>query len=213
MATAKPLRRWSGWRGGRAVLLAAAVLVVAVGCGAAFWSWQSGAAAPAPASAGMAAASQPAASVSPPVIPATVAALTTRRVGDWAVICPADAAGQAGCFVQQQLRDGEKHLVLVWTLRKDASGVHALWEVPADIVQDRGLIVDLGDSKPKGLRFSGCNAQVCAANALLAPDYLRTLEAASSVTAAVSAPGKAEPVRFPLSAKGLSEALGMLSPG
>ena len=78
--------------------------------------------------------------------------------------------------------------MLVWTIRSDAAGVHATWEVPADIAQARGMIVDLGDGKPKGLPFVACTGTSCTAKALLAPDFLRSIEHAAKIVAAVSAP-------------------------
>jgi invasion protein IalB len=138
------------------------------------------------------------------------AALRTQQVGDWAVVCPVSSTDAKDCFLQQQLRTREqKQIVLVWTIRKDSAGVvHAVWEVPADVVHERGMVIDLADGKPKGLAFSNCTAQTCTARAVLASDYVQSIEGAARIDAAVSAPGKAEPVRFALSSVGL--ALGMV---
>jgi invasion protein IalB len=73
------------------------------------------------------------------------------------------------------------------------------------------MVIDLADGKPKGLAFSSCTDQTCTARAVLAPDYLQSIEAAARIDAAVSATGKTDPVRFTLSSAGLSQALGILS--
>ena len=73
------------------------------------------------------------------------------------------------------------------------------------------MVLDIGDGQPKGLQFSVCNKQSCTAKAVLAPDFIRSLQAASRIGAAVSAVGKPEPLRFALSSKGLAEALASLS--
>lgn len=137
--------------------------------------------------------------------------VTVRQVGDWAVVCPAVSAQTKDCFIQQQLRTRDQKIVLVWTIRADAGGVHAVWEVPADIIRERGLIVDLGDGKPKGVPFTACTDKTCTAKALLAPDFIRSIEAATKIVAAVSAPGKDSPIGFGLSSKGFADALGQLS--
>jgi len=138
--------------------------------------------------------------------------LTTRQIGDWAVICPTPTSPVQGCFIQQQLRTrDQKQIVVAWTIRTDAAGVHAVWEVPADVVRERGLVLDLGDGKPKGLPFSGCTKQTCTAKALLAPDFVQSIGSATSIAAAVSAPGRDTPIRFGLSARGFVEALAQLS--
>jgi invasion protein IalB len=142
-------------------------------------------------------------------------ALTTQQIGDWAVVCPSAPAAIKDCFAQQQLRTRDsRQLVVAWTVRRDADGtVHAVWDVPGDVVRERGLVIDLHDGKPKGLPFAACTAQSCTARAVLAPDYLGSIEAAAGIEVAVSASGKTDPVRFQLSSKGLAEALGKLSGG
>jgi len=209
-------------------ILAGLVIAILVVGGIAVWlQWPHAdgsapdvAAAASPASASSeadASASSTAVASAPAVVgPASpLPALSTQQVGDWAVICPSAPAAGKDCFAQQQLRTRDrKQLVLAWTVRRDADGtVHAVWEVPADVVRERGMVIDLHDGKPKGLAFVGCTAQSCTARAVLAPDYLQSIEAAASIEAAVSATNQADPVRFRLSSKGLADALARLAAG
>lgn len=169
-----------------------------------------------------AAAPNPAVTGAPPAAttadagPAAAApAVKAERIGDWFLVCPADGADKAKCVVQQQLRapDG-KQVVMVWTMHTDDKGVvHVLWQMPAGLDVPHGMILDIGDGKPKTVPFSGCDAKSCAVEVQLVPEYLGKIEAAKAISATVQpAATNVRPVRLGLSAKGLGDALARLVP-
>ncbi len=152
----------------------------------------------------------PAAAASPAGVPTNV-----EHIGDWFLLCPADGANKEKCVVQQQLRTPDnKQIVFVWTMHTDDKGlVHVVWQMPGGLDMRHGMLLDIGDGKPKTVPFSSCDSQSCAVAAQLVPEYLGKIEAATTISATVlPAAANAQPVRLGLSAKGLSDALSRLVP-
>lgn len=185
-----------------AFIVAAAVLAA----GAAYFAWQQLAPPAVPDATGASPAAA-AASSQPPA-----PAVSATRIGDWLVLCDPPQADVAGCVLQQTLRSRDSNqIVLVWTIRKDGSGAYRTsFMVPADVDRGKGLVLDLGDGRPRGVPFASCGQQTCEARAVLASDYLQLLQGASRIVVAVVVPSRPQPLVLGLSAAGLADALAKL---
>ena len=137
----------------------------------------------------------------------------TEAIADWLLVCPADAPNSAKCLIQQQLRTKTANqTVLVWTLRKDDKGVvHSVWQAPTGVVLGQGLLIDVGDGKPRRVPFNTCGPNSCIVQAVLTPDYLQTLEAATGVSATIVLVGSDKPLQLQLSSRGLADGLARLA--
>ena len=172
------------------------------------------AAVPAPAPVANAAAPADAGASDAPSSPATADAQQPAKVatiGAWTLLCPPGKTGGQACYLQQLAKSADGNSVmLAWSIRVDDKGVHALWQTPLGVTTSQGLVFDLGDGRPRQLPFSGC-AKSCVVQALFAPDYLASVEAATSIAVALQFGGAAQAARLPLSSAGLAEGLGRLS--
>lgn len=104
--------------------------------------------------------------------------------GDWFLVCAAPPA-ERSCIAQQQITDSSETVFFTWSLQFDAKGVlRSLWQTPADIRTESGFIIDAGDGKPRPVRFSPCDSNGCTVRGVLAPEFLKTLEASPHIVAA-----------------------------
>jgi invasion protein IalB len=148
----------------------------------------------------------------PPAPPAApVAAPTTRTIGLWTLVCPGSNVPRTDCALVQRLTDAEKRPLLVWSITRDTDGtVRAMWQTPTNVNQQRGLVIDAGDGKPRKVPFAACADQYCLVRGILAPTYLTTLAQAARVSVSISdATGK--PATFAFTLTGLAEGLAFLS--
>jgi invasion protein IalB len=197
-----------------AVAIAAAAAVIYVLSGNAAWLLERGSPAPAKpvASAASAASLAPAVAANGASEAPAPPKVTTETFGDWIVACPVGQTDPAACVAQQQLVSSTGAAVLVWSIQRDAGGtLHAVWRVPTGVLLNRGLSIDLGDGKPSAIPFSACDSRSCAARAVIAPDYLQKLEAATQISTTVTVEATGKAFGFHLSAKGLSDALAKLA--
>lgn len=208
-----PPRRhsWLAW------LLSVAMVVVLAACvavGYLLWQQSRPTAATVDAAPAVPAAPAPAAATASQSTAPAAAAPKVEQIKNWFVVCPADAATAIACYIEQQLSAKDsKGVVMAWTVRRDAEGVvHAAWSTPTDVATNRGLTLDIGDGTPRGVPFAGCDAGRCLVQAILAPDYLRKLETANSITAILVPSATGKPVKFGLSSDGFAEALARLAP-
>ncbi len=145
----------------------------------------------------------------PPAAP--VAAPTTRTIGMWTLVCPGSNVPRTDCALVQRLVDAEKRPLLVWSITRDTDGtVRAMWQTPTNVDQQRGLVLDAGDGKPRKVPFAACADQYCLVRGILAPTYLTTLSQAPRVTVAVS-DAAGNPATFAFTPTGLADGLAWLS--
>jgi invasion protein IalB len=118
---------------------------------------------------------------------APVAAPTARTVGSWTLVCPGANVPRADCALVQRLVDADKRPLVVWSVTRDTDGtVRTMWQTPTNVDRQRGLVLDVGDGRPRTVPFAACAEQYCVVRGILAPAYLATLAAAPRVTVAVS---------------------------
>ena len=190
----------------RKLTLAFGAAAVVLAASAVYLAWER----LAPAPAAIVTAAVPAAASAteqPPASPASSA-----KIGDWLVLCGGPQSGGPGCVLQQTLRSRENgRVVLVWTISKDDAGAYRTsFMVPADVDRSKGMVVDIGDGRARGMPFASCGEQTCQARAVFAPDYLQALQRASRITLAVVVPSRPQPLVMGLSSTGLAEALAKL---
>lgn len=136
----------------------------------------------------------------------------SESVGDWFLVC-GEAPERPNCFAQQQIMDASQKVIFTWSLLLDSSGtIRTLWRTPADVESQRGFIIDAGDGKPRPVTFESCDAQGCSVRGVLAPEFVKALEAAPRIVAAYVSSKTGSPVRIALSGRGLSDVLQKLSP-
>ena len=144
----------------------------------------------------------------PPTAP--VATPTARTIGEWSLVCPGSNAPRADCALVQRLVDTDKRPRLVWSVTRDTDGtVRAMWQTPTDVDPKQGLVLDIGDGKPRTVPFAACAEQYCLVRGILAPAYLTTLASVGRATVALSSKtGQATSYAFALT--GLADGLAWL---
>lgn len=155
------------------------------------------------------------AAVATPATPAAPAAATTPKVvreatfGDWRFYCV--EASKPICSIMQQLRVSETGAaVFVWTMVQDGrGGLVGVWQVPETVQLSSGLSLDAGTPQPVVMPFEGCGNGSCRVMGNLTPGFIQTLSDAKTLSASVVLTNQ-QNVKFPLSAKGLKEALAEL---
>jgi invasion protein IalB len=110
----------------------------------------------------------------------------------------------------QRLVDTDKRPRLVWSVTRDTNGtVRAMWQTPTDVDPKQGLVLDIGDGKPRTVPFAACAEQYCLVRGILAPAYLTTLASVGRATVALnSKTGQATSYAFALT--GLADGLAWL---
>lgn len=156
----------------------------------------------------------PAAPAAPPT-PVTPAVAATPKVvreatfGDWRFYCV--EASKPICSIMQQLRVSDTGAaVFVWTIVQDGrGGLVGVWQVPETVQQSAGLSLDAGTPQPVVMPFEGCGNGSCRVMGNLAPGFIQALSDATTLSASVVLTNQ-QNVKFPLSAKGLKDALAEL---
>lgn len=177
-------------------------------------------AAVAPKPAAVAEQAAPASPVTPavpatPSTPATPAAAATPKVvrettfGDWRFYCV--EASKPICSIMQQLRVSDTGAaVFVWTIVQDGrGGLVGVWQVPETVQLSSGLTLDAGTPQPVVMPFEGCGNGSCRVMGNLTPGFIQALSDTATLSASVVLTNQ-QNVKFPLSAKGLKEALAEL---
>ncbi len=139
--------------------------------------------------------------------------LHEETFGDWRYFCVEGVQGLAPvCTALQQLRVAETGAaVFVWRIVQDGrGGLVGIWQVPGTVRLSAGLTLDAGGPKPLVIPFESCGAGSCQVVGNLAPDFIETLSNAKTLSASLVLTNR-ENVKFPLSPKGLREALAALS--
>lgn len=157
----------------------------------------------------------PAAPATPAAPPSTPAAATTPKVvreatfGDWRFYCV--EASKPICSIMQQLRVSDTGAaVFVWTIVQDGrGGLVGVWQVPETVQLSSGLSLDAGTPQPVVMPFEGCGNGSCRVMGNLTPGFIQALSDAPTLSASVVLTNQ-QNVKFPLSAKGLKEALAEL---
>lgn len=155
------------------------------------------------------------ASPATPTTPATPAAVATPKVvreatfGDWRFYCV--EASKPICSIMQQLRVSDTGAaVFVWTMVQDGrGGLVGVWQVPETVQLSSGLSLDAGTPQPVVMPFEGCGNGSCRVMGNLTPGFIQALSDATTLSASVVLTNQ-QNVKFPLSAKGLKEALAEL---
>jgi invasion protein IalB len=165
--------------------------------------------------------SMPSSDAITPVAPSPAAAVAgpnnsagykSQAIGDWFLVC-AEPPAISSCIAQQQLIDASKSVIFTWSLQRDSNGVlHTLWHIPPDAEPSRGFIIDAGDGRPRPVRFGACDDQGCSIAGILAPDFVDTLQRASTIVAAYVSSSTGKAIRIPLSSRGLPDVLLRLTP-
>lgn len=151
----------------------------------------------------------------PATTPATPASVATPKVvreatfGDWRFYCV--EASKPICSIMQQLRVSDTGAaVFVWTMVQDGrGGLVGVWQVPETVQLSSGLSLDAGTPQPVVMPFEGCGNGSCRVMGNLTPGFIQTLSDAKTLSASVVLTNQ-QNVKFPLSAKGLKEALAEL---
>ena len=147
--------------------------------------------------------------------PATPAPVATPKVvreatyGDWRFYCV--EASKPICSIMQQLRVSDTGAaVFVWTMVQDGrGGLVGVWQVPDTVQMSSGLSLDAGMPQPVVMPFEGCGNGSCRVMGNLTPGFIQSLSDAKTLSASVVLTNQ-QNVKFPLSAKGLKEALAEL---
>lgn len=138
--------------------------------------------------------------------------LREETYGDWRYYCLEGVGGAAPvCSTVQQLRIAETGAaVFIWRISQDGhGGLVGTWQVPETVLLGGGLTLDAGTPKPLTVPFDGCGAGSCQVVANLAPDFIQALTSAKTLSASIVLKNR-ENVKFPLSPKGLGDALAAL---
>lgn len=133
--------------------------------------------------------------------------------GDWRFVClEATNGANQSCSISQQLRVAETgNAVFVWRIVQDGrGGLVGVWQVPETVLLSAGLTLDAGTPKPITMPFDNCGGGSCRAIASLAPDFIEKLSAAQTLSASVVLSNR-QNLKFPLSQKGLADALKALA--
>jgi invasion protein IalB len=133
--------------------------------------------------------------------------------GDWRFVCVEVKDGAApSCSASQQLRVAETgNAVFIWRIAQDGrGGLVGIWRVPETVLLAGGLTLEAGTPQPIVIPFESCGGGGCQAVANLAPDFLAKLSAARTLSASVVLTNR-QPLKFPLSATGLADALTALT--
>jgi invasion protein IalB len=140
--------------------------------------------------------------------------LREETFGDWRFFCveAAPVPAAPNCSAVQQLRVAETGAaVFVWRIVQDGhGGLVGVWQVPETVLLTAGLTLDAGTPKPLILPFESCGGGSCQVVANLASDFIQTLSATKTLSAAVVLTNR-QSVKFPLSPNGLADALAALS--
>jgi len=156
----------------------------------------------------------PASAAAPATPPKPASAATAKVVrettfGDWRFYCV--EASKPICSIMQQLRVSDTGAaVFVWTIVQDGrGGLVGVWQVPETVQRSSGLSLDAGTPQPVVMPFEGCGNGSCRVMGNLTPGFIQALSDATTLSASVVLTNQ-QNVKFPLSAKGLKEALAEL---
>jgi invasion protein IalB len=134
-----------------------------------------------------------------------------KNYGDWLYSCLTFADNKVQCSVVQTLSDNKsKQPVFQWRIVQNGNGgLVGIWQTPTGVMVNRGIVLEVGTPKPIAIPYEYCGQGGCEATGNLAPDFLATLAKAQKASATIFARGE-KGITFPISVKGLSEALAAL---
>jgi len=129
----------------------------------------------------------------------------------WVAAC--DGGVPAFCTASQSLAlPGEPGIETSWTIEKSGQDVVAVWTTPTSVVISRGMMLTLGEGKPRLVPYESCGPRSCEVRAKLADDFIALLRKAGHAQTQIVLRG-GRVVTFDFVPMGLPEALATLGAG
>lgn len=133
------------------------------------------------------------------------AARTAAQPSGWILSC--DARTPASCTASQSLaRPDNPSLETSWTIESGEGGLVGVWTTPTSVVVSRGMVLTLGDGKPKTVPFDSCGPHSCEVRARLAADFIEQLKGSARISTEIVLRG-GKTIVFSFSKTGLGDAL------